>query len=124
MFFRLDKENKIIDCSEEKYADDCLFTNDKIERDFTGQLVFATDKQTDEYKKAFLEFKENQEKDRLRIKRKEECFEIINRGKLWYDTLSEEQIAELRNWYKSWLDITQSKTEPKKPEFLCDNIEK
>jgi len=124
MFFRLDKENKIIDCSEEKYADDCLFTNDKIERDFTGQLVFATDKQTDEYKKAFLEFKENQKKDRLRIKRKEECFEIINRGKLWYDTLSEEQIAELRNWYKSWLDITQSKTEPKKPEFLCDNIEK
>ena len=39
-------------------------TNDKIERDFTGQLVFATDKQTDEYKKAFLKFCENQEKEK------------------------------------------------------------
>lgn len=119
MFFRLDKENKIMDCGEEKYADDCLFTNDKIERDFTGQLVFATDKQTDEYKKSFKEFKENQEKGMLRAKRNKECFEIINRGKLWYDTLSEEQLSELKNWYKLWLDITQSKIEPKMPDFLC-----
>ena len=120
MFFRLDKENKIIDCSEEKYADDCLFTNDKIERDFTGQLVFATDKQTDEYKKAFLKFCENQEKEKLRVKRNDECFSIINRGKLWYNTLTAEQLLELENWYKLWLDVTQSKIEPKKPEFLCD----
>lgn len=54
---------------------------------------------------------------RLRFKR-EECFEIINRGKLWYDTLSETQIKELKEWYKNWLDVTKTKTIPQKPEWL------
>ena len=38
---------------------------------------------------------EEEQIEKLRIKRERECFEIINRGKLWYDSLTEEQIEEL-----------------------------
>lgn len=54
----------------------------------------------------------------LRLKRQSECFAIINRGQLWYDTLNETQKAELSNWYRAWLDVTETKVEPTKPEWL------
>lgn len=54
----------------------------------------------------------------LRIKREDECFPIINRGNLWYATLTEEQVAELDNWYMAWLDVTETKVIPKKPKWL------
>lgn len=46
--------------------------------------------------------------DLLRTRREEECFPIINRGVLWYNTLTEEQRLELDKWYKEWLDITDT----------------
>lgn len=33
--------------------------------------------------------------EKLRLKRQQECFPIINRGQLWYNKLTEEQIQEL-----------------------------
>ena len=54
----------------------------------------------------------------LQNKRVDECFSIINRGALWYETLDEDQKAELRIWYKSWLDVTETLTVPEKPEWL------
>jgi hypothetical protein len=54
----------------------------------------------------------------LQNKRVDECFSIINRGALWYETLDEDQKAELRIWYKSWLDVTETLTIPEKPEWL------
>ena len=56
--------------------------------------------------------------EELRMKREQECFSIINRGKLWYDTLTPEQLAELQKWYTSWLDVTETLEEPIKPEWL------
>ena len=47
-----------------------------------------------------------------------ECFPIINRGKFWYETLTEEQIAELHKWYNEWLNATETLIIPKKPEWL------
>lgn len=47
-----------------------------------------------------------QELDILRVRREIECFSIINRGVLWYNTLTTEQQFELDNWYREWLDIT------------------
>ena len=44
----------------------------------------------------------------LRFKREMECFQIINRGKPWYDNLTKEQLDELLAWYKEWLDITDT----------------
>lgn len=46
--------------------------------------------------------------DILRARRESECFQIINRGVLWYNTLTEEQRLELDKWYKEWLDITDT----------------
>ena len=40
----------------------------------------------------------------IRELRSKKCFPIINRGKLWYDRLSDTQIGELREWYQAWLD--------------------
>lgn len=57
-------------------------------------------------------------KAKLRLKRENECFPIINRGKLWYDLLTEEQIIELNNWYAAWLDVTDTLSVPVKPEWL------
>lgn len=54
----------------------------------------------------------------LRDRRDCECFQIINRGQFWYDTLSDTQKEELRNWYQEWLDVTETKIIPEKPEWL------
>lgn len=57
-------------------------------------------------------------KAEYRRRRELECFPIINRGQLWYDTLSEGQLSELKNWYRTWLDGTNTQTIPEKPEWL------
>ena len=56
--------------------------------------------------------------DDLRKRRETECFSIINRGQLWYDTLSEEQRSELQVWYQGWLHITETLTVPNRPSWL------
>ena len=118
MYFRLDKMGNIIDCSEEKYSDDCLFKNNKIKRAFDGSLMFESDMQTEEYLKRKQENDENLEVEKLRFDREKECFSVINRGILWYDNLSTEQVEKLDQWYRDWLDVTLTKTKPKKPDFV------
>jgi hypothetical protein len=54
----------------------------------------------------------------LRFLRNQHCFSIINRGRLWYDTLNETQIEELKTWYMAWLDVTETKVIPDKPSWL------
>lgn len=56
--------------------------------------------------------------DYLRHLRNIECFMIINRGSLWYDTLTDSQKEELKVWYKAWLDVTETKIVPEKPKWL------
>ena len=54
----------------------------------------------------------------LRFAREIECFNIINRSPLWFNTLSKEQLQELQEWYQAWLDITETGVIPIKPEWL------
>ena len=54
----------------------------------------------------------------LRKKRNYQCFQIINRGKLWYERLNQEQLKELEEWYQKWLDVTVTLQEPQKPNWL------
>ena len=56
--------------------------------------------------------------DELRIQRQRECFSIINRGQLWYNSLTEEQLNELDIWYKEWLNVTDTFIIPTKPSWL------
>lgn len=60
----------------------------------------------------------NSEKTRLRELREKECFAIVNRGQLWYTSLTVTQMLELTNWYKAWLDVTDTLTPPQKPGWL------
>lgn len=55
---------------------------------------------------------------RLRMEREEVCFPVINRGKLWYENLTQEQYEQLKVWYVQWLDAPQLKTRPKDLEWL------
>lgn len=54
----------------------------------------------------------------LRGLREKECFDIINRGQLWYDSLTDSQKNELRYWYRAWLDVTMTGDIPQKPVWL------
>ncbi len=61
---------------------------------------------------------EEAELDYYRDLRETDCFPIINRGAAWYNSLTEEQKAELDAWYQAWLDITETKVIPEKPAWL------
>lgn len=54
----------------------------------------------------------------IRQKREMECFSVINRGILWYESLTDSQKEELKTWYNKWLDVTETKTIPEKPIWL------
>ena len=56
--------------------------------------------------------------DSLRMRREIECFSVVNRGELWYKTLTVENYLELKMWYQAWLDVTKTKVLPNKPSWL------
>lgn len=49
----------------------------------------------------------------LRFRRETECFVYVNRGVLWYNTLTTEQQQQLNTWYQAWLDVPQVYLETK-----------
>lgn len=75
-----------------------------------GKLLFDEER--------FVVLQNEAENIRLRNERDKECFSVINRGWLWYDTLTEKQTKELRKWYKDWLDVTETKKKPNRPSWL------
>lgn len=75
-----------------------------------GKLVKNIDKLADVVHERYIE--------ELRVRRKMECFPIINRGALWYDRLTNEQRNELEIWYSAWLDVTDTMEIPDKPNWL------
>lgn len=58
------------------------------------------------------------QRDAIRKSRSEICFPIINRGRLWYDRLTDERVAELQDWYSAWLDAPETLKVPKTPEWV------
>lgn len=71
-----------------------------------GELVRDEDRGKELAKNALVE--------ELRTRRYKECFSVINRGEMWYSMLTDEQKAELKVWYKAWLDVTET-LEPPEP---------
>lgn len=78
MFYRLDKNNNIIDNANFKYADDCLETDKNIVRGFDGKLVFEEETKKQEYLKAKQEFETNQTKQN-RISEIKQRLEKLNK---------------------------------------------
>lgn len=56
--------------------------------------------------------------EKLRYQREKACFPYINRGEMWYGRLSADQKNELSTWYQAWLDVTETKVIPEKPDWL------
>lgn len=54
----------------------------------------------------------------IRLTREEECFPVINRGGIWYDTLTEQEKSDLMDWYQAWLNATDTLVIPEKPSWL------
>ena len=82
--------------------------------DFNDDLTFSTEK--------YNARKLNTQKNALRLRRETECFPIINRGQLWYDTLTDEQKTELKEWYIAWLNLPNNYPTndiiPQKPSWI------
>jgi hypothetical protein len=60
----------------------------------------------------------------LRERRKKECFPIVNRGFLWYNRLTREQLNELDEWYQAWLDAPKTRVVPPLPQWVNSKLEK
>ena len=58
----------------------------------------------------------------LRKRRATECFPVINRGFLWYNRLSREQLNELDDWYQAWLDAPKTGIVPATPTWINDKL--
>lgn len=67
-------------------------------------------------------FDKNTQLKALRQQREQECFKIINRGKAWYDLLTIEQEAELKEWYRGWLNVTETREIPIRPAWLSEKL--
>ena len=59
-----------------------------------------------------------EQKAEYRLRREKECFSVVNRGQLWYEGISITQLLELRQWYKAWLEVTETMVVPEKPAWL------
>lgn len=75
-----------------------------------GEIIVDSDLQT----KRRLE----EQRREIRISRQYECFNYINRGQLWYNRLTSEQLSELDIWYESWLNAPETLIVPEKPKWL------
>lgn len=62
--------------------------------------------------------------DIIRARRESECFSIINRGKLWYESLTQEQTIELRSWYYAWLNAPETGIVPPRPKWINQKLER
>lgn len=89
---------------------------DHFERNYRAYRIKDGALFFDEDKASAIQTEE--ENEQLRVERDKECFTVINRGWLWYDTLSEKQTKELRKWYQDWLDVTETRKKPDRPSWL------
>ena len=75
-----------------------------------GKLVFDKEKADAD--------SEQLEQATLRERREAECFSVVNRGWIWYSSLTLAQWRELRTWYLAWLNVTSTKVIPERPSWL------
>ena len=117
MFIKI-VNDEIIGFSNCKVDDTYVETNKNVILGFDHKLYYEEDTKTNEYIQRESEYQNKKYLDKLRTRRELECFSIVNRGKLWYNTLTEAQILELDKWYKDWLDVTETSIIPEKPSWL------
>lgn len=106
---------------EEKIHEDAIKLSEEEYNELMEKIGNGGELQQDENGRPFVNVTKDMEErvlNNLRLKREQECFSIINRGQLWYNTLTEEQLSELQQWYTEWLDVTETQTIPNRPNWL------
>ena len=88
------------------------YVKDMQSSDFNEDMTFNVTK----YKNR----KAEELKQHLREERQYRCFDIVNRGEVWYATLTQEQFDEIREWYDKWLHITDNINGETKPEDIVE----
>lgn len=87
-----------------------FITNSIFYKIIDNHLVF------DESKKAEADHKFRI--NTIRMRRQSECFSVVDRSQLWYNSLTNEQKAELQEWYEAWLIAPDTLVIPTKPDWL------
>lgn len=87
-----------------------FITNSIFYKIIDNHLVFDESKKA----KADYQFRINT----IRIRRQAECFSVIDRSQLWYNSLTNEQKAELQEWYEAWLIAPDTLVIPTKPDWI------
>ena len=108
MWYITDKENKILAASPKKFSDEAIETDREIVYDNNLVLRFKDELSGEEIEA----WRQQKELAALRRRRERECFNIVNRGVLWYNKLTDTQKTELSAWYEAWLDAPQTGTAP------------
>lgn len=112
-FCKLNNKIELCDINTvEKFKLDIIQTITKEEYAKHGSSYYIKDN------KICLGKSDEQILNELRIEREVQCFQVINRGQLWYDNLTDTQKQELKVWYNAWLDVTETKVIPTKPKWL------
>ena len=94
-------------------SEDELFSNFGAYKYIDGKII------KDDEKREALRI-EALKKD-IRQRREIECYSIINRGQLWYSMLSASQLEDLAEWYKAWLDATETLEIPEMPKWITED---
>lgn len=93
-------------------------TGEEISKEVVvGEEEFLVEREYDDYVEIVRRSDEQIVSD-LRAQREYECFPYVNRGNLWYDTLTDEQKAEFKIWYSAWLNCPETLIAPQKPVWL------
>lgn len=114
--YELNKKGKIISWWQEPY--DPELPSIEIEKPYEEIFLDYSEIRDGKIYTDMKEVNEGRIKEGLRERREVECFPIINRGKLWYDTLTTKQLKELNEWYQAWLNVTETLIVPDKPSWL------
>ena len=117
-----DEQGRVIAASDERFNENYELSEEEYEVGFDGRIYSATEMLGAEYQARKAAYEEQQTLIALRYRRSEECFPIVNRGALWYDKLTEEQKAELSEWYEAWLDAPQTGSAPDRPAWLDESL--
>ena len=114
--YELDKKGRIISWKQIPFSEEEPFieVENPNEEIYIGYTIIKNGKLYTNMKLVT----QDRKKEYIRKRRELECFPIINRGKLWYDTLTDEQLQELKEWYEAWLNATETLIIPDKPEWL------
>lgn len=106
-----DKNNRIISLLDKPFENCVEVDAINVREGFDCCKYLVSFMQTEAYR-------EMSEIYNLRMQREQECFSVINRGTLWYDTLTDEQKEELKTWYNAWLKVTETRIIPETPKWL------